>query len=45
MNLKLYTCQGLLKGKPCGNEFSSKKDAKSKKIADRPRCSNCGTRV
>jgi hypothetical protein len=46
LKLKTYTCKNQdYNGKPCKNEFASKKDPKATLIKNRPRCMRCGKRV
>ena len=38
-------CKGTINGKPCNNEYPSRKDLNAEKKHDRPQCGVCGERA
>jgi len=38
-------CKGTINGKPCNNEYPSRKDLNAGKKHDRPQCGVCGERA
>ena len=46
LKLKTYTCKNTnYNGKPCKNEFASKKDPNATLKENKPRCMRCGKRI
>jgi len=43
--MDIIKCKGEINGKPCGEEYATRKDPKAKKSHDRPQCGVCGERV
>jgi len=45
MMVEIIKCRGKINGKPCNNEYATRKDVKAEKSHDRPQCNICGQRV
>jgi len=43
--MEIIKCAGKINGKPCSNEYATRKDSKAEKVHDRPQCVKCGERV
>jgi len=43
--MEIIKCEGKINGKPCGEEYATRKDPMAEKSHDRPQCGVCGERV